>query len=111
MVVHQIFALIDENQIVQNVTLCENYTEANRLAVAIYGTDAIAAECTQWGCQVGDIFRENAFYLTKEDGTEERLTMYPTEEQEVFKLKTENEEMLETIVDNDYRLSVMELGL
>lgn len=109
MLVHQNFAFISEG-IVQCITVCDSYTEGNRLAKAIYGSDAVAVDCTQWGCMVGDLYRDNVFYRVVGD-EEQPVQNFPTEEQEIKILKVENEELLEAAVESDYRLSAMELSM
>ena len=37
MIVHQVYAMVDEKGMVQNVTVGDNYEEANRIARAVYG--------------------------------------------------------------------------
>ena len=67
MVVHQIFAHILDTQI-KNIIVCDNYEVANQLARAIYGQNAIAVECTQYPCSIGDFYVDNSFhYKDKED--------------------------------------------
>ena len=69
MVVHQVFAHILDTQI-KNVIVCDNYEVANQLARAIYGDNAIAVECTQYPCGIGDFYVDNTFhYRDKDDPT------------------------------------------
>lgn len=97
MLVHQNFAYIDEDQIVQNLNCGENYEDANRLARAIFGDKGIAVDCTQWRCKIGDKYHDGVFWRIHEDGTEEALIPVPTEEQEISILKDENEKKAEEI--------------
>ena len=66
MVVHQVFAHILDTQI-KNVIVCDNYEVANQLARAIYGQNAIAVECTQYPCGIGDFYIDNSFHYRDKD--------------------------------------------
>lgn len=66
MVVHQVFAHILDTKI-QNIIVCDNYEVANQLARTIYGDTAIAQECTQYPCGIGDYFVNNTFYYRDQD--------------------------------------------
>ena len=66
MVVHQVFAHILDTQI-KNVIVCDNYEVANQLARAIYGQNAIAVECTQYPCGIGDYYVDNSFHYRDKD--------------------------------------------
>ena len=66
MVVHQVFAHILDNKI-KNVIVCDNYEVANQLARSIYGQNAIAVECTQYPCGIGDFYIDNAFHYRDKD--------------------------------------------
>lgn len=107
---NQIFSFISPNEagikVVQNIAVCDNYETANQLARAIYGDEAVAVDTTQIPVAIGDTYDNENFYR---DGTV--ISPNPTEEQEIAALKAENAELLESTIDNDYRLSMMELGL
>ena len=66
MVVHQVFAHILDNKI-KNVIVCYNYEVANQLARSIYGQNAIAVECTQYPCGIGDFYIDNSFHYRDKD--------------------------------------------
>ena len=66
MVVHQVFAHILDNKI-KNVIVCDNYEGANQLARSIYGQNAIAVECTQYPCGIGDFYIDNSFHYRDKD--------------------------------------------
>lgn len=66
MVVHQVFAHILDNKI-KNVIVCDNYEVANQLARSIYGQNAIAVECTQYPCGIGDFYIDNSFHYRDKD--------------------------------------------
>ena len=66
MVVHQVFAHILDTQI-KNVIVCDNYEVANQLARSIYGQNAIAVECTQYPCGIGDFYIDNSFHYRDKD--------------------------------------------
>lgn len=93
MIVHEVFAVISEEE-VKNVMVCDNYSMANYLARATYGNDAIAVDCLQYPCGIGDIYRNNTFYhVNSETGEETPIQYVPTQEQQVSVLKAENEEL------------------
>lgn len=97
MLVHQIYAMIKDGT-VQNVTVSDNYEESNRIARAVYGDDAIAVDCTQYPCAIGDKYREGIFYRSQ-DGEETEIKYIPTEAQQIQALKTENEELTLAMAD------------
>ena len=66
MVGHQVFAHILDNKI-KNVIVCDNYEVANQLARSIYGQNAIAVECTQYPCGIGDFYIDNSFHYRDKD--------------------------------------------
>ena len=66
MVVHQVFAHILDNKI-KNVIVCDNYEVANQLARSIYGQNAIAVECTQYPCGIGDFYIDKSFHYRDKD--------------------------------------------
>ena len=107
---NQVFAFVVKNEadvkVVQNIAVCDNYETASQLARAVYGDDAIAVDTTRIPVAIGDVYENGNFYR---DGV--LILPNPTEEQEIAALKAENAELLESAVDNDYRLSMMELGL
>lgn len=105
-----VYALIN-NASIQNKIVCSDYETANQLAKAAYGNDAFAVECTQYKCNIGDLFENNTFYYLAENGEKIKCEYIPTPEQEIEALKNEIEIMTEYSLDNDYRLSVMELEL
>lgn len=104
------YALIYDGYI-QNIFLCTDYETANQLARASYGNDAFAIDCTQYKCNIGDLFEDNIFYYLTENGEKVECKYIPTPEQEIDVLKNELEIMTEYSLENDYRLSMMELGL
>lgn len=82
MIVHQIFAIID-NEEVMNVIVCDDYYMANELAKGSYGPDAIAVDCLQYPCGIGDKYIDGKFY----DISGKEIPYLPTQEQEVANLK------------------------
>lgn len=89
MLVHQIYAMIHEEE-VKNVFVCDNYEMANYLARATYGDTAFAVDCLQYPCQIGDKYISNIFY--KSDGVT-LIEYIPTQEQQVEQLNRENTEL------------------
>ena len=92
MIVHQIFAEISE-ETVQNIMVCDNYEMANYISRCTYGEEAIAVECTQYPCNIGDKYHNSRFWKVDENGIETEIAYIPTAEQEVQKLKADNDEI------------------
>ena len=88
MIVHQVYAMIDDQGNVLNVAVCDNYELANQLAREVYGKDAIAVDCLQYPCGIGDKYINNRFYHVLEDGTMEEVQYVPTQEQQVSTLNS-----------------------
>lgn len=78
---------------VQNVMVCENYEDANRITRAVYGDEAFAVDCLQYPCGIGDRYHDGGFWRMQEDGTETEIAYVPTQEQQVSLLKAENNEL------------------
>lgn len=98
MLVHQVYAMVDKDGIVQNITVGDNYEEANRIARAVYGEKAIAVDCLQYACIIGDIYKEGCFYRETENGIE-KIPYIPTQEQQVQRLTKENNELTVVLAD------------
>ena len=88
MIVHQVFAQIIEGE-VKNIIVCDNYDMANWLAKQVYGDEAIAIDCLQYPCAIGDIFRDGKFYRILENGEEREIEYIPTQEQQVSAITDE----------------------
>lgn len=110
MIVHQVFAEIVNGK-VENIMVCEDYETANMIARATYGDDAIAVDCLQYPCQIGDKYINNAFYHTAEDGEDVQVKYVPTESQSIETLNKEMEDMNEYVVELDYQASLMSLNM
>ena len=95
MTAHEIYAHIHDG-VVQNVVVAYSYEDANRVARAVYGDDAIAVDCLQYPCEIGDKFIDGGFY--KSDGV--TLVKYiPTQEQQMAQLRQENAELTIAMAD------------
>lgn len=110
MIIYQNYAMI-QNDTVMSINVVEDYTEANRLAQALYGEVGLAVDVTQYHVKEGDKYRNGLFYSVAEDGTETIIDPIPTVDQEVSMLRAENDQITESVVDIDYKLCQMELGL
>ena len=93
MIVHQVYAMIDEEGTVQNIMVCDNYEDANQIVRAVYGDNAIAVDCLQYPCQEGDKYHDGKFWHVEEDGTETEIPYVPTQEQQVAVLQSLNNEL------------------
>lgn len=99
MLVHQVYAMVDKDEIVQNITVGENYEDANRIARAVYGDNAFAVDCLQYPCSIGNIYHDGRFWELKEDGTKAEIDYVPTQEQQVQSLQAENDELTLVVAD------------
>ena len=109
MVVHQVFAHILDTQI-KNVIVCDNYEVANQLARAIYGDNAIAVECTQYPCGIGDFYVDNTFhYRDKDDPTKvgDPVPRKNTAEEDAFEANTKVANVQGTVAENTVDIEVL----
>lgn len=83
MIVHQVYAMIDKDGYVQNIMVCDNYEVANQLSRDVIGEGAIAVDCLQYPCGIGDRYIDNRFYHVLEDGSLQEVEYVPTQEQQV----------------------------
>lgn len=99
-----------EKQTIANICVCDNYEVANQIARMTYGQDAIAIETTLIPVQIGDTYSGGVFYR---DG--KIIEPNPTEEQRVTTLENQttlhSDLQVESELDIDYRVSLLELGL
>ena len=87
----RIFAEIDEEGIVRNRIVCNDYSVANDIVRATYGEKAIAVECNRFAVEDGDLYIDGRFY--KSDG--ETLVDYlPDVEELVDTLTRENKTLM-----------------
>lgn len=107
MTAHEVYAhILGED--VMNVVVADNYTDADLVAKAVYGDEAFAVDCRQYPCGIGDKYINGVFY--QRDGVTP-IEYIPTQEQQVETLKADNLALMEALVDNDYRITTVELGL
>ena len=95
MTAHEVYAHIHDG-LVQNVVVAYSYEDANRVARAVYGNDAIAVDCLQYPCEIGDKYIDGMFY--KADGITP-IEYIPTQEQQVKLLQRENAELTLALAD------------
>lgn len=95
MTAHEVYAHI-HGGVVQNVVVAYSYEDANRVARAVYGDDAVAVDCLQYPCQIGDKYINGVFY--KADGVTP-IQYLPTQEQQVAQLQAENAELTVALAD------------
>lgn len=95
MTAHEVYAHIHDG-VVQNVVVAYSYEDANRVARAVYGNDAIAVDCLQYPCEIGDKYIDGMFY--KADGITP-IEYIPTQEQQVKLLQRENAELTLALAD------------
>lgn len=82
MIVHQVFAQICDGEI-KNIIVCDNYEMANWLTRASYGDDALAVDCLQYPCVIGDKYRDGVFYHVDDDRIEKAIQCVQTVEEQV----------------------------
>lgn len=95
MTAHEVYAHIHDG-VVQNVVVAYSYEDANKVARAVYGNDAIAVDCLQYPCEIGDKYIDGMFY--KADGITP-IEYIPTQEQQVKLLQRENAELTLALAD------------
>lgn len=95
MTAHEVYAHIHDG-VVQNVVVAYSYEDANRVARAVYGNDAIAVDCLQYPCEIGDKYIDGMFY--KADGITP-IEYIPTQEQQVKLIQRENAELTLALAD------------
>lgn len=95
MTAHEVYAHIHDG-VVQNVVVAYSYEDANRVARAVYGNDAIAVDCLQYPCEIGNKYIDGVFY--KADGITP-IEYIPTQEQQVKQLQRENAELTLALAD------------
>lgn len=93
MIVHQVYAIVDGDGNIQNLNVCDNYEEANKVARCAFGDNAVAVDCLQYPCAIGGRYHDGRFWDVAEDGTETEVPYVPTQEQQVAALQTLNNEL------------------
>ena len=58
----RVWAQIDENGIVQNRIVCDDYETANEVSRCTYGEKALAVQINNWDTNVGDKYIDGEFY-------------------------------------------------
>ena len=109
MVVHQVFAHILDTQI-KNVIVCDNYEVANQLARAIYGQNAIAVECTQYPCGIGDYYVDNSFHYRDKDDPSKVGDPVPrknTAEEDALEANSKVTVVQDTVAENTIDIEVL----
>lgn len=94
------YILIDDTGTVQNIAMFDNYEDANQVARACYGDNALAQEY-RYAVSMGDIFRDGFFYNIDEDGNEELAEYIPSDEEQIrdlnYNVSTISQELYPTI--------------
>lgn len=99
MIVHEVFAQVVGGE-VKNIMVCDNYPTADHLTKCIYGNEAIAVDCLQYRCMIGDLYHDGSFWRVNENtGEETQIEYVPTQEQQIELLRAENEELTLAIAD------------
>lgn len=103
MAVHQVFAQVSGGK-VENIFICDNYELANWLSRQAYGDGAVAVECSQYPCVIGDTYHDGQFWRVGEDGEETQVPYIPTPEQQVEALSAENIALQQQLTDTQLAL-------
>lgn len=107
---NQIFSIINEG-IIQNIIVCDNYEIANQIAKINYGDDAYAVDTTHYLVYLGCKHIDGIFY----DENDNTIKKNPTEQEKIQELELQYNELkieqIETALESDYRLCLLELGL
>lgn len=106
MLVHQIYAII-KNNVIDNIIVCENYTVANDLAKMI-DKESFAVDVTYYPVRIGDKYVEGLF---RDKNNNEIINAMPTEKESINIIKEENLKKDELILDNAYRVAILELSI
>ena len=111
---NQIFSLIHENTI-KNIIVCDNYEMANQIARDQFGEDAFANDTTLYPVSIGDLYNNgNYYHLVNEDPENPQYMIIErnlTEAEEINELKNQNIDLLMTLVDSIYDVSLLQLGV
>lgn len=86
MIVHNVFALIEGDEI-KNMFICDDYTQANLVSKAAFGDSAFAVEATQYNVAIGDHYRDGYFYRAGDD--ERPVAPEPLPEDELRRVAAE----------------------
>ena len=85
MKINEQFALLmhrEDDYLIQNIIVCENYETASQIARATIGDDAIAVDTTLYPVEIGDTYKDGNFY----DGEGNLIPRNPTEAEEIERL-------------------------
>lgn len=106
MLAQRVFALIN-NEKIENLIVCDTYPVAADLAEASLGKGAVAVDVSKYPVRIGDRYIEGLFY---EKNSNELINPLPTEKEEIQLLKNESQAKDELILDNAYRVAVLEIS-
>ena len=104
------YIMTDGNGKIYNIEMHKNYEEANRFARSIYGENASADEY-RYLVAIGDIKIDGKFYNVLDDNTTVEAEHIPSEEENITTLQSEGVARDETLLDLDYRQTLLELGI
>lgn len=103
MSIHNTYAVILEEKIV-NIIVADNFIVANECARSA-SNDASVAECNNYRCSVGDIYKDGTFYF--KDG----VTPIPEEIPVETKLDILANQVEENQLDMAYQICLLQLGV
>ena len=106
MLAQRVFALINNEQI-ENLIVCDTYPVAADLAEASLGKGAVAVDVSNFPVRIGDRYIEGLFY---EKNSNELINPLPTEKEEIELIKGDSIAKEELILDNAYRVAMLELN-
>ena len=107
---HQVYAQIVNNK-VKNLIVCKTFEVADMITKKTFGKNAFVVEATYYDCDIDDTYKNEKFY--DKDGNERHYK--GNEAENIAKLETENEQLKkqtsednDSILDLDYRVTMLE---
>lgn len=111
------YIMLDSEGIVQNIAMFDDYEAANQITRACYGEGAYAT-AYNYAVAVGDKHIDGVFYVVNEDGSLTVADYIPNDEDNINMLTAKSAELadsedltLDLLADQEYRLSLIELGI
>ena len=89
---HPSYIMVDEDGMICNIAVGDNYEDMNRIARAVYGNNAFAIEY-RYAVSIGDKCRNNIFYNVDENGNETLAEYLPSDEESITALQAENKRL------------------
>lgn len=98
------YVQITADGIIQNIAMFDNYEDANYITRCTYGDDAFAL-AYNYAVGIGDIYKNECFYIVEEDGSLVVAEYIPNDEENIQILKAENKELTTQLTDTQLALT------